>query len=162
MDKQSICFKLNGEEVDVQADPGVSLLSVLRDVLGMSGTKEGCGKGECGACTVVLDGLAVNACLVPVGKVSGKTVLTVEGLAVGGRPHALQQAFVDEGAVQCGFCTPGMLMTAYAFLQRCPDPSADEVKTAISGNLCRCTGYVQIEKAILAAAKSMRGKGDVE
>jgi aerobic carbon-monoxide dehydrogenase small subunit len=153
MKKQSIRFVLNHEPVELLADPAGSLLHLLRDELELTGTKEGCGKGECGVCTVLLDGCAVNACLVPAGKVEGKAVFTIEGLTRGGEVRTLQEAFVAAGAVQCGFCTPGMILSAYALLKENPDPTAEEIKRAISGNLCRCTGYHQIEQAVSAAAK---------
>ena len=153
MKKQPIKFNLNHEPVELMADPAGSLLHLLRDELGLTGTKEGCGKGECGACTVLLEGRAVNACLIPAGKVDGKAVLTIEGLTRGGEGRTLQEAFVAAGAVQCGFCTPGMILSAYALLKENPDPTSEEIKTAISGNLCRCTGYHQIEQAVSTAAK---------
>ena len=147
---------MNGEPVDLVTDPAQSLLCLLREESGLTGAKEGCGKGECDACTVLLEGAAVNACLVPAGKVDGKEVWTIEGLTRSGEARALQEAFVAAGAVQCGFCTPGMIISAYALLKGNPDPTAEEIKTAISGNLCRCTGYKQIEEAVRAAAKSGR------
>jgi len=158
--EQVISFEINGEKVKVYADPALSLLHLLRNRYNLTGTKEGCSKGECGACTVLLDGQAVNSCLVPAGKVEGKKVLTIEGvtregLLKGKRVHPLQQAFVEKGAVQCGFCTPGMVMSAYALLKDHPSPSPEQVREAISGNLCRCSGYKQIEEAVLEAAKTM-------
>jgi aerobic carbon-monoxide dehydrogenase small subunit len=158
MNKEIITFNLNGEKVEVLADPFSSLLQILRDELGLYGTKEGCGKGECGACTVLLDDLAVNSCLIPVGKVMNRAVLTIEALADGSKFHPLQEAFIEKGAVQCGFCSPGMIMSAYALLKNNPDPTNLEVKTAISGNLCRCSGYKQIEEAVLAAAVRIRSE----
>ncbi len=163
MKKQLIVFNINGEKVEVFADPAESLLYVLRERLGLTGTKEGCGQGECGACTVLMEGRAVNSCLVPAGKVEGKQVLTIEGLTLKAREkglavHPLQEAFVEKGAVQCGFCTPGMVISAYALLKENRQPSKDQVRTAISGNLCRCTGYKQIEEAILAASKKLNNE----
>lgn len=160
MKKEMISFFLNGESIDVYADPASSLLHLLREKLDLYGTKEGCGQGECGACTVLLDNLPVNSCLIPVGKVKNRTVLTIEGLSVGEEYHPLQKAFVEEGAVQCGFCSPGMIMSAYALLKQNPQPSAIEIKRAISGNLCRCSGYKQIETAVAAAAEKLKAEGD--
>jgi CO/xanthine dehydrogenase Mo-binding subunit/aerobic-type carbon monoxide dehydrogenase small subunit (CoxS/CutS family) len=152
-----ISFILNHQPVMVNVDPGRNLLGVLRDDLGLTGTKQGCDfEGECGACTVLLDGLPVRACLTPVGKVSGRHVLTVEGLGAPGALHPLQQAFIDVGAVQCGYCTPGMLLAAKALLDRRPDPSRAEIVEALEGNLCRCTGYTRIVMAVELAAARMR------
>lgn len=153
--KQVLIFQLNGEPVEILADPAESLLMVLRDNLGLYGTKAGCGKGECGACTVLLDDLAVNSCLIPVGKVQGRKVETIENLSRYNKVHPIQEEFVDKGAVQCGFCSPGMVMTAYALLKEKPQPNPEEVKVAISGNLCRCSGYKQIEGAILSVAEKL-------
>ncbi|MCL1805438.1 MAG: (2Fe-2S)-binding protein [Clostridiales bacterium] len=151
-----IRFHLNGEKKEIEADVSLSLLDVLRDVLGMTGTKHGCGKGECGACTVIVNGKAVNSCLFPIMKAEGAEVLTVEGLQKGGELHPIQQAFIDKGAVQCGYCTPGMLLSAKALLDENPSPTRLEVKAAIGGNICRCTGYVKIEEAILSAAELIK------
>jgi len=145
-------MKLNGEEVTVQVKPSALLVEVLRDQLELIGTKVACGEGECGACTVLLDGEPVNSCLVPALKAQGREVMTVEGLASLGELHPLQKAFVEHGAVQCGYCTPGMLMSAKALLNHNPNPTEDEVRLAISGNLCRCTGYAKIVEAILEAS----------
>ena len=146
---QALTMKLNGEEVMVQIKPSALLVEVLRDQLELTGTKVACGEGECGACTVLLDGVPVNSCLVPALKAQGREVMTVEGLASLGELHPLQKAFVEHGAVQCGYCTPGMLMSAKALLDHNPNPTEDEVRLAISGNLCRCTGYAKIVEAIL-------------
>jgi carbon-monoxide dehydrogenase small subunit len=143
---------LNGEEVTMHIEPDALLADVLREHLGLTGTKEACGEGECGACTVLLDGQPVTSCLVPALKAQGREVGTVEGLASGGELHPLQKSFIEHGAVQCGYCTPGMLMSAKALLDRNPHPTAEEIKEAISGNLCRCTGYVKIVEAIKAAS----------
>ena len=143
-----IKFILNDQPVTVECSGSETLLSVLRDHLGLLGVKEGCGVGECGACTVLLDDRAVNACLVAAGKVQGRQVTTIEGLAVGDRLHPLQQGFLEMGAVQCGFCTPGMLMSASALLKENQHPDEEAIKRGISGNLCRCTGYVKIIEAI--------------
>jgi aerobic-type carbon monoxide dehydrogenase small subunit (CoxS/CutS family) len=152
MTMQALTMKLNGEEVTVQVKPSALLVEVLRDQLELTGTKVACGEGECGACTVLLDGVPVNSCLVPALKAQGREVMTVEGLAPLGELHPLQKAFVEHGAVQCGYCTPGMLMSAKALLDHNPNPTEDEVRLAISGNLCRCTGYAKIVKAILDAS----------
>lgn len=151
-----VSFVLNGEPVSVEAPAGVTLLSLLRDTLGLTGTKCGCGAGECGACTVVVNRKAVCACLVLAGQLEGAEVLTVEGLAREGVLSPLQRAFMDCHAVQCGFCTPGMLMSAFALLLENPDPAEAEIRRAISGNLCRCTGYDGIVEAIRLAAQEMR------
>ena len=152
MTTQILSMKFNGEEVTVQVKPSALLVEVLRDQLELTGTKVACGEGECGACTVLLDGQPVNSCLVPALKAQGREVLTVEGLTPLGDLHPLQKAFVEHGAVQCGYCTPGMLMSAKALLDHNPNPTEDEVRLAISGNLCRCTGYAKIVEAILDAS----------
>jgi aerobic-type carbon monoxide dehydrogenase small subunit (CoxS/CutS family) len=149
MTTQILTMTLNGEEVTVEVKPSTLLVEVLRDQLELTGTKVACGEGECGACTVLLDGKPVNSCLVPALKAQGREVLTVEGLAPPGELHPLQKAIVEHGAVQCGYCTPGMLMSAKALLDHNPSPTEDEVRLAISGNLCRCTGYAKIVEAIL-------------
>jgi len=149
---QALTMKLNGEEVTVQVKPSAMLVEVLRDQLELTGTKVACGEGECGACTVLLDGRPVNSCLVPALKTQGRDVMTVEGLASLGELHPLQKAFVEHGAVQCGYCTPGMLMSAKALLNHNPHPTEDEIRLAISGNLCRCTGYAKIVEAVLEAS----------
>jgi carbon-monoxide dehydrogenase small subunit len=153
-------FVLNGRQVVLEVDPWASLVEVLRDQLGLTGTKVGCNAGDCGSCTVLIDNEPFASCLVPAYKVEGREVLTVEGLAQGDQLHPLQEAFLDEGAVQCGFCIPGMLLTAKALLDRNPDPSRQEIRGAIAGNLCRCTGYEQIIDAVQLAARRMRqGEG---
>ncbi len=148
-----IRFVLNGKEMEVEVPSHWTLLRLLREKLGLTGTKEGCGIGECGACTVLLDGLPVNSCLILVPKVEGRRVETVEGLGSRESLHPLQRSFIEHGAVQCGFCTPGMLMSAKALLDKNPKPTREEIKEAISGNLCRCTGYQQIIEAIEALGK---------
>jgi len=148
-----ISFCLNGEEVDVSFAPCKTLLEVLREDLGLCGTKHGCELGECGACAVLLDGDPVLSCLVLGVECEGREVTTVEGLLSKGRLHPLQRAFVELGAVQCGYCTPGMLITAKALLESNPDPTRDEIRRALSGNLCRCTGYQQIVEAVESAAQ---------
>ncbi|HPP07108.1 MAG TPA: (2Fe-2S)-binding protein [Syntrophorhabdaceae bacterium] len=150
--KREITFTLNNEEITVEVEPKWTLLYLLREVLGLTGTKEGCGYGECGACTVIVDGNAVNSCIYPVLEAEGKNIVTIEGLSKNGELHALQKAFIEKGAVQCGFCTPGMIMSAKALLDEKPNPTEEEIKEAIEGNLCRCTGYVMIIDAIKSVA----------
>ena len=152
MKELSVNLTLNGRQLQLSVPPGERLVDTLRNRLRLTGTKEGCGVGECGACSVVLDGQLVNACLVLTGQCDGSTVDTVEGLSRGSKLHPLQQAFIDHGAVQCGFCTPGMLMAAKALLDVEPQPGREQVREAMSGVLCRCTGYSQIIDAVLAAA----------
>ena len=144
----SIHFKLNGKPVKIESEANRRLIDILREDFRLTGTKEGCGIGECGACTVLLNQRAVNSCLILAGQVEGAEIVTVEGLAKNGSLHPLQESFIKHGAVQCGFCTPGMLMSAYALLLENPEPTEDEIKEAIAGNLCRCTGYKQIIEAI--------------
>jgi carbon-monoxide dehydrogenase small subunit len=147
-------FTVNGDPVTARAEASWSLLRVLRDELKLKGTKEGCGVGECGACTVILDGAAVNACLFPAFEAEGKQVTTIEGLSSpDGSLHPLQQAFVEKGAVQCGYCTPGMVLSAKALLDRVPRPTEEQIRTALAGNLCRCTGYAQILEAVRSVAE---------
>jgi carbon-monoxide dehydrogenase small subunit len=147
-----VAFTVNGETVHLSASPNASLLDALREDLELTGTKQGCGEGECGACSVLLNGKVVNSCLVLAAECAGAEVLTIEGLGRMGKLHPLQDAFVQNGAVQCGFCTPGMIMAAYALLQENPFPSEADVRRALEGNLCRCTGYRKIIDAVLAAA----------
>lgn len=139
---------LNGERRSVEALPMARLLDVLRHELGLTGTKEGCGEGECGACAVLMDGALVNSCLVPVGQADGARICTVEGLAVAGQLHPIQESFLKHGGAQCGICTPGMLMAAAHLLERNPHPTLPEVQEALAGNLCRCTGYQKIFDAV--------------
>lgn len=148
-----LAFVVNGEAVSVKVTPFVTLLEVLRDHLELTGTKYGCGEGECGACSVIMDGKVVNACLVLALDCEGAQVVTIEGLAANGMLHPLQQAFVDHGAIQCGFCTPGMIMTAYALLEANPSLTEDDIKRGLEGNLCRCTGYRKIVDAVLSLAE---------
>jgi carbon-monoxide dehydrogenase small subunit len=149
-----IQFTLNGKPVAIDAPPHLTLLALLRDYFNLTGTKEGCGIGECGACSVLVDGELVNSCLMLAPKAAGRTILTIEGISgADGALNDLQQNFIDFGAVQCGFCTPGMVLAGEALLAHSPDPSRDEIRTALSGNLCRCTGYQQIVDAIEATAR---------
>lgn len=147
--RKTLNFTLNGEPIQVEVEPHLTLLKLLRDKLGLTGTKEGCGMGECGACTVILDGNAINSCIFPALEVEGKKITTIEGLMdEQGNLHPIQKAFIQYGAIQCGFCTPGMVLSAKALLDENPKPSEDEICNAIAGNLCRCTGYIQIIQAI--------------
>jgi carbon-monoxide dehydrogenase small subunit len=150
--KHPIQITVNGEAYTLSVDPGRSLLDLLREDLGLTGTKRGCDDGECGACTVLLNGLPVNSCLILAVETDGKEILTIEGLAEGTRLHPLQEAFIREGAVQCGYCSPGMILTAKALLDENPQPSEAEVKKAIAGNLCRCGSYRKIIKAVQSVA----------
>jgi len=153
----SLTMTLNGESVAVEVEPSDLLVDVLRDKLGLTGTKIGCNEGECGACTVIVDGQAVLSCLLPAMKAHGLEVVTVEDLSHDGELHPLQQAFIEKGAVQCGYCTPGLLMSAKALLDENPKPCVEEIEEAIAGNLCRCTGYFQIVEAIEAAIEPRSG-----
>ena len=146
---------LNGNPAAFDVRPEETLLEVIRDRAHLTGTKRGCDLGECGACTVILDGRAVNSCCVLAAQADGREVTTIEGVGTSRNPHPLQQAFVDAGAIQCGFCTPGMIMTAKALLDRVPNPDRGQIREAMSGNLCRCTGYAKIEEAVQMAAKRM-------
>jgi len=148
--KIEIQFKLNGKDITVTTKANKRLLDVLREDLHLTGTKEGCSIGECGACTVIMNGEAVNSCLVLIGQVQDAEIITIEGLSQNGELHLLQQKFLEHGAVQCGYCTPGMLLSAYALLLKNPNPTDEEIKEAIAGNLCRCTGYKQIIDAVKA------------
>ncbi len=151
-----IRFTVNGERMIVQAQPMKRLLDVLREDLRLTGTKEGCGEGECGSCSVRIDGELVNSCLVPVLQAEGAVIQTVEGLARNDELHPLQQAFLDHGGAQCGVCTPGMLMAAAQLIERNPNPSIAEIREALAGNLCRCTGFTRIFEAVAVAAEKAR------
>ena len=146
----SVAFSVNGRNVRVEASGSKRLLDALREDLRLTGTKEGCGEGECGACSVLIDGEVVDSCLVAVGQVEGRAVTTIEGIARNGELSALQQAFIEHGAAQCGICTPGMLLAAHALLTTNPRPTEDEVRVGLAGNLCRCTGYTKIIDAVVA------------
>ena len=158
MRKEIANFVVNGKPYEVIIEPHMLLVDVLRDKLGLTGTKYACGTGDCGACTVLVEGKPVLSCLTLAMTVRGKDILTIEGLVEGTTLHPIQQAFVDNGAVQCGFCTPGMILSAKALLNENPNPTRDEVEVALAGNLCRCTGYVKIVDAVLAAVETM-GQG---
>ena len=158
MAKEKIQFEVNGKKVSLEVDPDELLIDVLRDHLGLKGTKAGCRAGECGACSVILNGRVVTSCLVPVMKADGSKITTVEGLEKDGELDPLQKAFVEKGAIQCGFCTPGMLLSAKNLLDHNPQPSIEEIKVAISGVLCRCTGYQKIIHAIQSVSKTIPGK----
>jgi aerobic-type carbon monoxide dehydrogenase small subunit (CoxS/CutS family) len=149
-----LTMTVNGQPVALEVEADELLVDALRDRLGLTGTKIGCSEGECGACTVIMDGEAVLSCLIPALRAQGREVLTIEGLSEGETLHPLQQSFVEHGAVQCGYCIPGFVLSAKALLDRNPDPDRDEIKEAIAGNLCRCTGYVKIIEAIEAVAGS--------
>ncbi|SDX82348.1 (2Fe-2S)-binding protein [Eubacterium barkeri] len=149
---------INGERIVAEVDPSLSLAEFLRNNLYLTGTKIGCGQGECGACTIIMDGKAVTSCIIPVLRAEGAVIETIEGLNQSGKMHPLQEEFILEGAVQCGFCTPGMIMSAKALLDKTPEPDSSEIKEALGGNICRCTGYVNIERAIEKAAVRLKGE----
>jgi carbon-monoxide dehydrogenase small subunit len=149
-----IAFTVNNERRTLDVFPLARLLDVLREQLQLTGTKEGCGEGECGACTVFIDGEVVNSCLVPVAQVEGADIKTIEGVATGDQLHAVQQAFIDCGGAQCGICTPGMVLAAINLLDRNPNPTDSDIRTGLAGNLCRCTGYMKIFESVVAACKS--------
>ncbi len=153
MQKSQLEFKVNGEQQRLEVFPMARLLDVLREQLHLTGTKEGCGEGECGACTVVVDGRIVNSCLVPVGQVNGSEIKTIEGVANEDQLHAVQQAFIEHGGAQCGICTPGMVLAAVDLLERNPRPTETDIRTALAGNLCRCTGYIKIFESVAKAVK---------
>ena len=156
-----ITFKLNGNEIQMDVEDHWTLLHLLREVIGLGGTKEGCGSGECGACTVVVDDQAINSCLYLAPEINGRELLTIEGLASGdGTLHPLQESFVENGGIQCGFCSPGMIMSSKALLDENPTATLDDIKHALAGNLCRCTGYTQIFDSVQAAME--KSPGDVE
>lgn len=156
MPKKLIQLSVNGADHVIEVWPMQRLLDVLREELKLTGVKEGCGEGECGACAVLLNGALVNSCLVPVCQAAGTSITTVEGLALDGEPDPVQQAFVEHGGTQCGFCTSGMVMAAVALLKANPNPTEDEIRNSIAGNLCRCTGYIRIFESVVQAAKAAR------
>ena len=150
--KLKVDFIVNNQVYELLVDPHRTLLDVLRDQIGLVGAKRGCGHGNCGACTVLMDGKAVNSCLILAGDIGGKSITTIEGLAEGSKLHPLQEAFMKHGAIQCGYCTPGVILNAKALLDENPNPTEAEVRTALEGNLCRCTGYTKIIQAVLSVA----------
>ena len=154
MNKSEVSFKVNGKPHRVEVFPMARLLDVLRAELQLTGTKEGCGEGECGACSVIVDGRIVNSCLVPVGQVDGSDVTTIEGVANAAELHAVQQAFIDHGGAQCGICTPGMVLAAVDLLERNPQPTETDIRIALAGNLCRCTGYMKIFESVIRAVEN--------
>lgn len=154
--KKEIDLTVNGEPYGLAVEANRTLLQVLREDLGLTGTKEGCGKGDCGSCTVLVDGKAVNSCLTLAMQVRGKSITTIEGLASANGLHPLQEAFIQYGAIQCGFCTPGMILSAKALLDENPNPTEEEVKRSLAGNLCRCTGYTKIIETVMVVAKGGR------
>jgi len=159
--KRTVSFTVNGNSAEVEVMPQWNLLRVLREELEMTGAKPGCGEGECGACTVLVDGAPVNSCIYPILEVEGKEVLTIEGLVSGDNVlHPLQEAFLEKAGVQCGFCTPGMILSAKALLDEIPDPTEDEIRHALAGNMCRCTGYVQIVESVMHAAEKLSGRSE--
>lgn len=155
--EETISFKLNGKKTELRTDPSQTLIWVLRNQLNLTGTKWGCGTGFCGACTVLVDDEPVRSCSVPVSDIAGKKVTTIEGLEQKGKLHPVQKAFVDHDALQCGFCTPGMVLTTIAFLKKNPSPSREEIIDALEENLCRCTAHVRILDAVMDAAAAMKG-----
>ncbi len=156
MPKQIINLKVNGQSCEVAVEPHWTLLETVREELGLTGSKEGCGTGDCGACSMIVEGRLITSCLMLAPEADGCEVLTIEGLARNGDLHPIQQAFVDTGGVQCGFCTPGMIMAARSLLDRNPSPTLEEVREGLAGNLCRCTGYAKIYEAVQAAAERLR------
>jgi carbon-monoxide dehydrogenase small subunit len=149
----SVTCRVNGTDVELNGHPMMRLLDVLRSQLRLTGTKEGCGEGECGACSILIDGALVNSCLVPLLHAQGAVITTIEGLSPEGRLHAVQESFVAHGGAQCGICTPGMILAAVTLLTRVPEPTLDDVRAALAGNLCRCTGYTRIFEAVLDASR---------
>ena len=152
-----ITFSLNGRWLEVETPPDRRVVDLLREDLGLGGTKECCGSGECGACTILVDGESRLSCLMLAAQLEGRVILTIEGVATNGEFHVVQQAFVEHGAVQCGFCTPGMILATLDLLRRIPDPTREDVRRELSGNLCRCTGYQKIVEAVMAAARIVNG-----
>ena len=155
--KERYTLNVNGEQYETEAEPHDSLLDVLRENLRLTGSKKGCDEAECGSCTIILGGKPVLPCLILIGDARDEEILTIEGLSNGGEPHPLQVQMVNQGGIQCGFCTPGIIMSAYALLEENPDPTEEEIRFAMSGNICRCTGYSKIVEAVQAAAVDLRG-----
>jgi carbon-monoxide dehydrogenase small subunit len=160
--KKNIRITLNGKSTNLEVSNHRLLLDLLRDEIGLTGTKEGCGTGDCGACTVLLNGKPVNSCLVLSGELDGADIVTIEGLKIGPELHPIQQAFIQDGGAQCGYCTPGMLMMSKSLLDENPDPTEEEIRFALSGNLCRCTGYAKIVQAVQEAAAELRAKKNTQ
>jgi carbon-monoxide dehydrogenase small subunit len=158
MEKKTIHVTLNGQSHELSVQPWKTLLQLIRDDLKLTGTKEGCGHGECGSCTVLMEGKTVNSCLVPAVEADNKEIITIEGLSTGETLHPIQEAFVSHSGMQCGFCTPGMIMSAKVLLDSNHDPSEDEIREGIAGNFCRCTGYTKIIESVSAAAEAMKGE----
>lgn len=156
---RKISFILNGASVHVETDPARRVLDVLREDMGLTGTKEGCGRGECGGCSILVDGAVKLSCIMTAAQLEGKDIVTIEGVCGEGELHPVQRSFIERGAVQCGFCTPGMVISSVAFLNENPSPVREEIREALSGNLCRCTGYQKIVDAVEDAAKKMHGGG---
>jgi carbon-monoxide dehydrogenase small subunit len=157
MAKQIINTRINGEAREIAVEPHWTLLETVREALGYTGPKEGCGTGDCGACSMIVDGRLITSCLMIAPQADGKEIVTIEGLATGGELHPVQQAFIDTGGVQCGFCTPGMIMAAKALLDVNPAPSEEDIREGLAGNLCRCTGYTRIYEAVELASQRMNG-----
>ena len=157
MKEVTISFKLNGKDYTLTVPTNTTLLQIIRDKVKLTGTKRGCAKGECGACTVIFNGKIVDSCLVLAPKVDGAEITTVEGIGTFDNPHPIQKAFVEEGAVQCGFCTPGFVVSSYALLSKIPKPTEEEIREGLSGNLCRCTGYIKIIEAVKKASEELHG-----
>jgi len=157
--KTLLKLKVNGRIFETAVEPQRTLVEVLREELGLTGTKQGCGVGDCGTCTVLIDGEPMNSCLVLALEAEGREITTIEGLSQGQKLHPIQAAFVEKGAIQCGFCTPGMILAAKALLDRNPNPTETEVREALAGNLCRCTGYQKIVDAVIAAGRDLAGEG---
>lgn len=155
--EKKISFNLNGKKTEILIDPGQTLLSVLRNHLGLTGTKFGCGEGSCGACTVLLNREPVRSCIITIGEAANKDIITIEGLAGNGRLHPVQKAFIDHDALQCGFCTPGMIITAAGLLMKNPSPTRQEIIEGLEDNLCRCGAHIRIIEAVATAAKEMKG-----
>ena len=156
MQSKTIHFVINGESAGLEVKPWRTLLEMIREDLNLTGTKEGCGHGECGSCTVFMGGKTVNSCLVPAFEAEGQEIFTIEGLSNAGNLHPIQEAFVEHSGMQCGFCTPGMIISAKALLDKNPDPSETQIREAVAGNFCRCTGYTKIVESISAAARALR------